>query len=173
MGYQSMEDWYSIRQDALQENGGHSLLNFYQWSPCLAVTDLFDDHKWELWKFARVPSVLFRKSENITLYIQHLEDHLKIEKPQEWCRVSQAQVSRIGKFGSLKKMDGLHQVLKVVYPSLDWEKMRAMANKKATQRYLMTKLREIFPNLEIIEEHILPELISVDLFIPKLNLCVE
>jgi len=73
------------------------------------------------------------------------------------------------------------KILKVIFPAEEWDsKEFSRRNKKARQRELLVKLKEIFKNEEIIEDYRHEEIkrlsrssLELDVFLPKLGLAFE
>lgn len=69
LGIQTWEDWYSITTSVffpfflfflrdtqqLQQLGAHSLIDYYNHSISKAITSIFPQYDWKLWKFQMVP----------------------------------------------------------------------------------------------------------------------
>src|SRR4051812_9273128 len=49
------EDWYSLTAADLEEYGGRNVLKYYADSLPKALTNVFPDYNWRVWKFSQVP----------------------------------------------------------------------------------------------------------------------
>jgi len=50
-----MEDWYSISQEPIFQNGGRRLLEYYNDSPSFALQSVYPKHDWILERFEHKP----------------------------------------------------------------------------------------------------------------------
>ena len=58
------------------------------------------------------------------------------------------------------QFNSLGEALKVAYPEYDWDMSKfSFKGKKSSQRWLYVKLKNLLPNVEIIEEYQHPELL--------------
>jgi hypothetical protein len=73
-----MEDWYSIRNKDIEENGGATLLSLYRDSCSLVLRNVFDHHEWLPWKFRYSPRKMFEDFNTTKMYIKFLEQKLDI-----------------------------------------------------------------------------------------------
>lgn len=102
-----------------------------------------------------------------------------IQTPSDWYRVSTTQLAHLGGKSLVSGVGGMFEALKIGYPDHKWEQLRVEnPHKKAAQRWLKLKLREVLaPGTEIIEEHGLKiangVTLIVDLFVPTLRIAIE
>ena len=80
-----MEDWYNITVKDLVVNGGKTLLNLSQGSPSKLISSVFDEHKWEMWKFGSAPKNFWEDATNKKKYIEWLGGVLNIKNMEDWC----------------------------------------------------------------------------------------
>lgn len=60
MNLKSLDDWYSVSlEKALQLGAGTIINNYYNNSLITALQQLYPEHKWEPWKFSKLPKSLF------------------------------------------------------------------------------------------------------------------
>lgn len=52
----TMEDWYQVTQQQVIDRGGYSLLKSFNNSFVQAITSIYSDYNWMIWKFKRVPA---------------------------------------------------------------------------------------------------------------------
>ncbi len=111
LGFSRMEDWYRVRRDDfLAHRGGH-LLRFYGGSPARAVKDCFPQHEWHEWLFGRVPTGFWDERHNRVRFIRWLAKRLDIRRPEDWQRVTAADVRRHGGAGLLSRYRSIADLL--------------------------------------------------------------
>jgi hypothetical protein len=60
----------------------------------------------------------------------------------------------------IKKFGTMSNALKYIYPEYPWDLSKfSFKGKKSTQRWLYFKMKELLPNVEIIEDHNHPDLV--------------
>lgn len=87
LGFTSLNDWYGATRQDFEEHCGNQLIKFYNGSPLMAVMECFPKHKWQEWKFARVPAGFWNRKANRERYLDWLAKQLKIRKPADWERL--------------------------------------------------------------------------------------
>eukprot|EP01027_Heterolobosea_sp_BB2_P018850 GEZU01026495.1.p1 GENE.GEZU01026495.1~~GEZU01026495.1.p1 ORF type:complete len:840 (+),score=185.05 GEZU01026495.1:594-3113(+) len=197
-----LDDWYRVTTREVLKLGGSGLLK-HSGSLVGALRTAYPEHPWKLWKFSFIPrrvlSTSWGKEEEdeeqdsrariLRDYIEHLEAELHIARPEDWSRVSAAQIrTHVGGYSIIEQNGGLEAVLYRVYPDKDWRSILRLASsssrskkKRSTQRWLHVTIRKIFPNTEIVEDYFHPELrfedsrdpMQLDVFIPSLRLAFE
>jgi len=85
-----------------------------------------------MWRFARIP----KRFRSVKDFIQKATKLLHILDLQDWYRISQIEIERIG--GSVLLFHSLPDILVVQYPLHDWKfsKFQATQSKKSSQRYI-------------------------------------
>lgn len=111
LGFERMEDWYRVRrEDFLAHQGGH-LLRHYGGSPARAVQDCFPQYSWCEWLFGRVPAGFWDDRRNRERFIRWLSVELNVRRPEDWQRVTAADVRRCGGGGLLHRYRSLGELL--------------------------------------------------------------
>jgi hypothetical protein len=96
--------------------------------------------------------------------------------------VSASQLERVGAHGTIERIGGLKSLLSRNVPSYNWNMDKLLVSKpKATQSWLKHMITKLFPDAEVIEDYLHPELIysntrkpmQIDVFLPKLSLALE
>src|SRR4051794_31423331 len=65
LGCEDMDDWYNVTQEDIHKYGGHGLLStYYNDSPSKAIQEVYPEHSWTPWRFAKAPSGLWNSSHN-------------------------------------------------------------------------------------------------------------
>lgn len=103
-------------------------------------------------------------------FIYHLEKKYKIQSLNDWERISSHQIQESGGPTAYS----LKSLLQITYPDKDFSSFNScIKNKKSSQRWLSIVLRELFPDVEVIEDGLTPSGIELDVWIPKYSLGVE
>jgi len=150
LGLNNLEDWYNITvNDILLQHGGSTILGWFGWSPSTALSTVFPDHNWQIWRFRVCPKgyydSLLKNQKEQRRIIDWLGDQLSIKQLEDWNRVAITQVQQ---YANIKSRQDLGTILQNVYPDHQWN----LFNKakigpiKASQRMLATALQKIFPN---------------------------
>eukprot|EP01027_Heterolobosea_sp_BB2_P000282 GEZU01000413.1.p1 GENE.GEZU01000413.1~~GEZU01000413.1.p1 ORF type:complete len:468 (+),score=89.89 GEZU01000413.1:405-1808(+) len=176
-----LDGWYSVTTTQLQERGGSGLLSFFGGSLLRLLRTVYPEHKWQAWKFARIG--VDASEDEITLheYIVEMSKELEIKDLDDWYRVSRKQIRKFRGYGFITRNGGLFTVLKKLYPDHPWDANKFFARqKKADQRWLLLTAKRLFPDTEILEEYMHPdltfeggELVEFDIYLPSLKLAFE
>lgn len=128
MKISSMEEWYQISAHEIEQNGGASLLEYYDSSVYETLSAAFPDHQWKSWRFSKVSNGFWRKLENQRGFFEDVSQELSIKTPEDWYQCTSAQlVARFGVETLFEQYPGpneLQQALEVAYPQHKWEPER-------------------------------------------------
>ena len=178
----SLEDWYGIKQSQLVASGGRGLLTYFSNSFPRMLTHLYPDHKWQLWKFLHTPRGFWGNSEELKNYVEYLAGKLRVEKLDDWYRVSLDHVERFGPTTSFKRHGGISKVLSQIYPKHTWDLKRLESPNlsKASQWRLRKSVEQLFPNTIVLEDYHQEGLLfssgqkmQIDVYIPSMKLAFE
>jgi len=176
---------YSLSNAHFQQNEGYGLITrYYHNSISSILLTLFPEHSWQLWCFYATPDLFARKQEHLRSFLLFLEDSLQIKRMEDWHRVSVSQISEITKCGFISSLSALYKFLSRFYPSHNWEREREtneVMRIKSDQRWLCICLQKLFPDEEIAENFLHPDLIwpgtklkmELDIFIPSQGIAFE
>ena len=120
LGYRRPEDWYAARGKDFRSNFGGYCLTFYHGSPALAAMDLFPKHRWQQWKFPKVPCGFWHQAENRRRYLEWLGRQLGFRRPEDWRRVRWADFTENYGAGLLWYFGSHLDVLRDRWPEIDW-----------------------------------------------------
>jgi len=110
-------------------------------------------------------------------FLKKLKEKYNLNQPDKWYRVSKDQLLKGGGWGVVPFFP---YALSHLYPEVPWVWQHfGYVKKRAVQRVLLDLLAQLFPLLEINEEHNLDSryssghTLSVDAYIPALDLAIE
>jgi len=135
--------------------GGNHLLEKFADSPWAMLKALKPTHRWQPWKFTRIPKswkpVEQAPGESISRELREIAEDLATEfdvkQLSDWYRVSRGQI-RLTKYRYLiQHLGGLANLLSRVYPDHPWQ-LAAFSHrsKKALQRQLSGNLTRLYPH---------------------------
>lgn len=85
--YKKMDDWYKITHKAFTGAGSNLLKKYYKDCPCLAVMDVYSEHKWYEWNFINVPKGFWDNLDNKKKYLEWLAAKLGYRNMKDWYTV--------------------------------------------------------------------------------------
>lgn len=113
LGYSEMEDWYNVTQKDVYSMGGWGPLESYNNSPSTALTNLYPEHNWMLWKFSDA------RREGINLFSVWLGVQLGIKELNNWNNITWRDIYQYG--GLLNYPNNLiAEAIKDAYPQHQW-----------------------------------------------------
>lgn len=152
-GVACSEDWRTVTAMQVRElPGGSGFLNHYNGSFFAAICDLLGEggpggEAWEAVKAVRpmLPQGYWKDESNVKAFLQHCEKVLRVEKPEDWARVSRNQLVELGG-GTLLHRASLPSVLERVYPNVRWRDLElGGGTKRSSQRLLSLLVEQILP----------------------------
>ncbi len=94
LSIKSFEDWYTVKiTDVVSFKGSSTILEHYNNSLMQALTNVFSEYPWKMWKFEKAPQRFWTTRSNQLQYIKWLETQLNIHDPQDWYNVTFEQVA--------------------------------------------------------------------------------
>lgn len=72
------------------------MLKIYGESPSQAVMKIYNLHKWESWKFQRVPKGLWNDTSEVEKFLEWVEKQLQLKKLSDWQTVTTKQFCDVG-----------------------------------------------------------------------------
>ncbi len=132
------------------------------------------------WKFHKSPRSLSADPTYLKAHFSDLERALKIDKAEDWYRISRRQVSEIGLRGVVNSAGSLYNFLREFRPDIEWDESRFIGVVFFGERLLGSYLRKIFLKNEILESYQINPLSTskliqsnVRFYIPELKLAVD
>jgi hypothetical protein len=112
-------------------------------------------------------------------FITYISKKLGIQDKSDWYRVSVKDTHALTSTRIIDAFGGLYEVLRIAYPEHTWEEGKFTARgKKSAQWKMRKRVKEIFPNEEMLEEtrNRLPDSLNefrFDLYLPQLSIAFE
>ena len=178
--FNSMEDWYMIKNKQIRGNGGTRILSIYNDSIKKALMAIYPNYQWNLQRFSNSRDK-FSSFKGKTL-VSTIKTQFFIQKKEDWYRISTTQLNSLINNGNWNKCIGkIYSILKSNYCDEKWNERNFNARlKKTEQRWLFVCISKLFPKLIIYEDYFHPSIkfrsdcsITFDLFIPSFNLSIE
>src|SRR5690348_15224240 len=91
-----LSPWYSQSHKDLSSLGIGRLLRKYNGSLYSMLSTVYPKYKWIVWKFSRSPKGSGDNPDVVEAVLRDLEQKLFIDKPEDWYRVSRAQLTHLG-----------------------------------------------------------------------------
>lgn len=144
-----MSDWARVTNDNIRIAGGYGLIVKYG-SLFKALDEVYRDHLGPedcdiLVPILRprVKSAFWMNPDNVVSFTRYLEGALQIKQPEDWFRVSTAELAACRAGGMLRAVP-LVSALRLSYPDVKWEELQTNAPKKSSQRLLRQVIYDIF-----------------------------
>jgi hypothetical protein len=121
----SQWDWYKVTKTQIIQNGGESLLSYYQTSPSNALISIYADSSWQLWRFQFIPKNYWESLDNQLAFIQYFEDEIGILHLEDWYNVTNYDIISRGGLGLLTMYEqSICQLLMSIYNNFEWQPWR-------------------------------------------------
>ena len=122
LGFNKMEDWYTITTNDISQNGGSTLLHDkFKGSPSLLVSSVYPEHKWLIHQFSQVPKGHWDNPTNQRSFMDWLGVKLGFNKMEDWYKITADDTSQNGGSGLLSKFNNSPSLLvSSVYPEHKW-----------------------------------------------------
>lgn len=147
-GVQSPLDWGRVTWRQInQQPGCYSFMaSVSSWADALREHYADEDCNvnWEeLVGRTTIPSSHWEAPENVRALLDAVGEKYHVVKPQDWYRISNADISSCGGAGLVRKMR-LVDALRIAYPTLTWSESEASSSsKRSKQRHLYLRLAEL------------------------------
>lgn len=107
LGIKQWEEWYNIKWKEIIDYGGGALIRkHYENSYIKALTTVYPERKWKIWKFNQVSPSYWKELKNHKIFFDELFNELNLKSWNEWYNVSLMQVNSLGGRGLLSKHYG-------------------------------------------------------------------
>ncbi len=84
LGYRTMEDWYKVTFNIINENYGSGLIKYYQGSSVLFLKSVFPQENWLEWKFVQTSQGFWNEKIHHQLYAIWLGEILGYRTMEDW-----------------------------------------------------------------------------------------
>eukprot|EP01114_Cavostelium_apophysatum_P016562 TRINITY_DN4740_c0_g1_i1.p1 TRINITY_DN4740_c0_g1~~TRINITY_DN4740_c0_g1_i1.p1 ORF type:complete len:576 (-),score=130.33 TRINITY_DN4740_c0_g1_i1:21-1748(-) len=148
MGLESLDGWYEVTADEIEQHGGRYLLSLYQRSPSSLIMSAFPEHSWKFWRFKNQPRDKWSSVEHQRAFLLDLASHLKIRSVRDWYSVSPQEIKEHGGQGLLDFYRGSHaEALMSSFPEFSWKLDRFYQDKESGVWKNPQRQREFFDQL--------------------------
>jgi len=123
LGYKTMEDWYKITVQQINDNHGCGLLgNYYHNSPSQFVKAMFPDYEWIPWKFDVTASGVWKDNTNHTKFSIWLGEKLGYKTMEDWYKITKQQIADNYGCGLLGNYynGSPSKFVKAMFPDYEW-----------------------------------------------------
>ena len=177
----TIDDWNTLTQRQVIENGGFSLLTRYtlydiKTMGCPDGKLVFFHHT------KRKQSGYWEKKENIQFFLESLKNKFQLNSKEDWLRISTTQINAHGGHILLLKYSKEEILKRFVFTEekdLSLEVPKFM-NARSAQRWLFLQVLKIFPGEEIVEDYFHTEIsrkngfpVQFDIFLVNKNIAIE
>jgi hypothetical protein len=116
-----LEDWYTLDSQEVRKKGGNAILNQYGGFLSQALTNIYPEHKWFVWKFKKVPEDFWKDRKNQLDFFDWLGQMTNKKTMDDWYSLTKRDILQWGGGGLLKFYDNsLLKILISVYPNHNW-----------------------------------------------------
>ena len=169
----TIDDWNFLTVKQIQTIGGATLLKKYSLYnlKCLACPEgksVFEK------PIQPKPSGYWSEDENISQFLDTLEEKYNLKTLEDWSRLSRHQIESTGGTGLAKKLS-LNKIIQLKHPTIT-----PKYSKRSSQRWLFLQIQKLFPKDEIIEDYYHSELsretgysVQFDIFLINRNIAFE
>ena len=176
----SFDDWNSITQKDIHNNGGSNLLKQYSLYEikCLG----YPKGKFDFYQ--KKTSGFWNNKENIQNFLDDLKKEYNLNTPEDWKRISTSQIVSLGG-GNLLSMYTKDEILQSqILDDKSNESYSLHSNNKSSsrssQRWLFLQVQKLFPDDEIVEDYYHSEIsretgyaVQFDVFLVKKKIAFE
>jgi len=126
LGFNTMEDWYGITTNVINDNYGGGLLGRFNGSPYKLIKDVFPEYKWLVWMFKHTPNNEWTDSGIRKDYVLWLGEILGYNNNEDWYGISVKAINDNYGCGLLKNYysGSPYQIIKDVFPEYKWVKSK-------------------------------------------------
>mmetsp|Transcript_26737 Transcript_26737/g.29802 ORF Transcript_26737/g.29802 Transcript_26737/m.29802 type:complete len:294 (+) Transcript_26737:44-925(+) len=182
LGIKTREQWRSVTWKMIRDLGGGTLINWHQGSLGKTLADLLDDES--LLRYGdrfknRRPRGYWQDPKNQFDFFQNASTTLNITRLDNWTRVAHWQLKALGGAGILPYLPNALNVVDSRFSSPEENHQQSnQLSRKAMQMSMLNKVQKIFPDLRVVEEHVINTRmagtpLTVDVFVPELNIAFE
>lgn len=134
LGIKHLEDWYAVQASEIWKRGGYKLLDLHGHSLANALSNIFPEYRWQLWRFKSVPKDFWQSVENQREFFACLGEEMSIKQTEDWRFVTADEIRVKGGGGLLDHYNGiLPEMLAAVFPEVDWSSFALPGGPKAAK----------------------------------------
>jgi hypothetical protein len=124
--FKDINEWYTITTNIIGQYGGWSILNRHNNSLVSAITCIYPDHDWQVWRFESVPMHYWENEENQRNFFHWLSEKLNVHSLDDWYKIKKSDFTENGAAGLLHSYcsDSPCIGLSIAYPDTEWQPWR-------------------------------------------------
>lgn len=132
-----LSPWYDVEQTTTLRRYGCSglLRSHYDSSQYKMLRKVYPEHDWQPWKFKRLPAKIGKDQEAMEKAIAFVEKEKRIQKPEDWYRISLADLMEVGVLSLITQVGGLCEALRMCRPDFPWEEEKFRGSHHTLRRY--------------------------------------
>jgi hypothetical protein len=88
------------------------------------LRNIYAEHRWVPWKFKFLPRHIDKDPSVLKEALEYIEAQRKINKEEEWYRISKKELKELGVDTFIEQVGGLYEVLKKYRSDLPWDKSK-------------------------------------------------
>lgn len=143
LGIETLEDWYNYtcnfnRKVPQMKN----ILKYYDQSLVRALTHVYPEHNWQVWRFKQVPKSYWTDQKNMSNYFDWLSNKLKLDEERNWESISVKQVCALGATFPLRKWGGMREILSFLHIASNLRKIPVTKSQQHVLHVLQQTLRD-------------------------------
>lgn len=125
LGFKSMNNWYNVTHQTIEEKGGGGLLVKYGGSRSKLLPQIFPEHSWVLHRFKTVQPHNLNVKENDRYLVNRLGKKLGLKRMEDWYKVTWKEIQDNGGTHLLRKYGSSpSELIQKVYPEYPWVSQR-------------------------------------------------
>jgi len=105
--------------------------------------------------------------------LSDIESRLNLPDPESWYRVSNDRIIELGYKYTFSQHGSLYDVLRKYRPDFPWDESKFIGVTSFGDKLLITFLKQMFPNIEIISKYNFSDESEVTAFLPSLKLAFD
>ena len=117
--FDRMDNWYAVTSGIFISLGGKTLLQKYNNSISRAISTIYSEHKWRIWKF-RTPKDYWSNKENQKEYLNWLASDLGLKNMEDWYNITEGIIAANGGSVLIRMYGSSMKLLESSFPDHNW-----------------------------------------------------
>lgn len=121
IGVTELDEWYKVSKQVFNDNYGSGLISKFNGSPLALLSYVYPEHKWDRWRFSRVPNNTWNNLVHVKSFTEHLHIKLGFSSLDDWYNVTRNDFEINGGSNVLHYFDNsIVKLLQFVYAEKEW-----------------------------------------------------